>query len=99
MKTMSATEARVHFGAVLRHVDESGEVVIVERNGREVVAIVPIDEYRRMKPPQTSKRDLRQMMQDVHARIREEIGDRELTPADEMIRQMREENDARFDLP
>jgi prevent-host-death family protein len=35
-RTMSATDARVHFGEVMRHVVERGESVIVERGGETV---------------------------------------------------------------
>ena len=44
---VSATEARVHFGELLQAVDQSGETVIVERGGRELAAVIPIEEYRR----------------------------------------------------
>ena len=47
-----ATDARVHFGELLQHVTETEETVVVERNGREVAAIVPIDAYRRQRPGQ-----------------------------------------------
>jgi prevent-host-death family protein len=45
LKRMNATEARVHFGEVLRAVDSRGDRVIVERDGRPVAAIVPIREF------------------------------------------------------
>jgi len=44
-KHMSATETRVRFGEVLRAVDSGGDYVIVERDGRPIVAIVPIREF------------------------------------------------------
>jgi prevent-host-death family protein len=100
VKIVSATEARVHFGDVTRRVEERGEAVVVERDGREVVAIIPIDEYRRFEASQASRKDWWEMMEETRALIRAELGDREITPAEEMIRQIREENDARFpDLP
>ncbi len=47
--TITATEARVHFGAVLRRVAEDGEIFIVTKNGKPVAVILPIKEYERLK--------------------------------------------------
>lgn len=46
---LPATEARVHFGELIQAVEETGEAVLVERNGRPIVAVVQIDEYRRLQ--------------------------------------------------
>src|SRR5215475_7265968 len=43
-RVMSATEARVHFGEVLKAVAE-GDSVIVERAGQRLVAVVPLSDY------------------------------------------------------
>ncbi len=48
-KRVSATEAKIHLGSLIRKAAEQGETVIVERSGIPRVAIVPIDEFRRMK--------------------------------------------------
>lgn len=94
VRTVSATEARVHFGEVTRRVEERGEAIVVERDGREVVAIISIADYRRLTALRATDHDWWQLMQQNHARILEEIGDRELTPADELLHQLREERDA-----
>lgn len=94
VRTVTATEARVHFGEVTRRVEEHGEAVVVERDGREVVAIISIDDYRRLNALGETDQDWWQLMQANHTRILEELGDRELTPADELIHQLREERDA-----
>jgi prevent-host-death family protein len=96
MKTVSATEARVHFGEITRRVEERGEAVVVERDGREIVAIVPIGEYRRYVAARTTKRDSWQELEELHALVRAELGDRKVTPAEEMIRRIREEDDDHF---
>ena len=49
MKRMSATEARVHFGDVLRRVTENHEIVIVERGGTPRAAVIPIQELKRLQ--------------------------------------------------
>ncbi len=48
-KRVSATEAKTHLGALLREAAEKGQTVIVERSGIPRVAIVPFDEFERMK--------------------------------------------------
>ncbi len=44
-----ATDARVHFGELVRDIEQSGEAVLVERNGHPVVAVLPVDEFRRLQ--------------------------------------------------
>lgn len=45
---MSATQARVHFGEVLRRV-ENNEVITVERGGEPKAVVISIAEYQRLK--------------------------------------------------
>ena len=44
---ISATTARVRFGELLDAIKDRGETVIVEKNGEELAAVIPIAEYRR----------------------------------------------------
>lgn len=99
MKTiMQATEARVHFGDVLQRVAERHETIIVERAGTAKVAIVPIDEYEELERFRTERRWARanQLVQQAHDRIRQELGDRQLPPIEDVIHEMREERDAQL---
>jgi prevent-host-death family protein len=48
-RVMSATEARVHFGEVLKAVAEQGDSVIVERAGQPLAAVVSISEYEHLR--------------------------------------------------
>jgi prevent-host-death family protein len=93
---MSATEARVHFGEVMRRVSETKEAVIVERAGRPQVAIVPMDEFQRFQAMKT-KNDAEKALSDLSA-IGEKIRQRRETidfpEPEEVIRQMREERSA-----
>jgi prevent-host-death family protein len=56
---MSATEARVHFGEVLKAVAEQGDSVIVERAGRRLAAVIPLSDYEQL--PSRSDRWARSM--------------------------------------
>lgn len=42
---ISATEAKNHFGEVIRRAYRDGETFIVERDGLPVVVIMPVQEY------------------------------------------------------
>lgn len=100
-RVVSATEARIHFGELLRHVVDSGEVVIVQRDGKPQVAVLPVEEYERLKESQPGS-DWRQTMQkalDLADRIRSGRGGRPLPPPEEVIRKMREERDEQLGLP
>ncbi len=44
-RTISATEARVHFGEVLRGVSEERATYYVERSGTPVAVVIPVEEY------------------------------------------------------
>lgn len=47
-RTVSATEARVHFGEIIREATESGEPILVERSGKPQVVIVSQETWERM---------------------------------------------------
>ena len=44
-RTISATDARVHFGEVLRGVSEERATYYVERSGKPVAVVIPVEEY------------------------------------------------------
>jgi prevent-host-death family protein len=46
-KIISAVEARVHFGEIMKSSFKKGERFLVEKTGIPMVAIVSADEYRR----------------------------------------------------
>ncbi|MCA1666315.1 MAG: type II toxin-antitoxin system Phd/YefM family antitoxin [Thermomicrobia bacterium] len=90
-QAVSATEARIHFGELMRRVVERDEPVIVERGGKPEVVILSVAEYERLRANQPS--DWRTRLDAVHALIRHERGDKPLPPPEEIIRAMREERD------
>ena len=52
---MSATEARRHFGELLRRVIEDRTPVIVERGGKPQVVFVSLSEYERLRARQAER--------------------------------------------
>jgi len=95
-RVVSATQARIHFGELMRRVMETGEPTVVERAGEPVVAIIPLDEYERFLEAQKQQVDWKELVARARAQIRSELGEREMMPPEELIRQMREERDAQI---
>jgi prevent-host-death family protein len=93
-KTMTATEARVHFGRLLRDVAERGETVIVERSGLPLAVIVSVNEYNRLRIGEDEKPDWERQLDELHELIRLHHGEQEMPDAAELINAGREERDA-----
>ena len=97
--TLSATQARVRFGEVIRRVSEQDETIIVERGGERRVVILSIREYERLVAARSSNSGMHAlerlaMWRDrVHARRR----GGPLKPAEQVIAESREERDAGLD--
>jgi prevent-host-death family protein len=51
-RTISATDARVHFGEVLRGVSEERATYYVERSGTPVAVVIPVEEYEALRQQQ-----------------------------------------------
>jgi len=92
-RTMTATNARIHFGEVLRQVAQ-GKRIIVKRTGRPQAVILSPLEYERLKAtgrPEGWQEALEQAIQ-VGSRIQARRGGQPLAPPpEEIIHQMREE--------
>ena len=92
-KTMSATEARIHFGELMRHVTEQKEPVFVERAGKPQVVVISVAEYEQLTTQKVGKKKKKTIdrVLALGKQIHENAGDEPLTPPEEIIRQMREE--------
>ena len=98
LKTVSATEARVHFGELMRRVVEDQEPVIIERRGQPYVVVLSIEQYQRLRNdvPRDSWRDILEQIRETGQEIESHRGGEPLPPADEIIEQMREERNAQL---
>lgn len=92
-RSVSATEARVHFGELVRRVGENGETVVVERGGKPAIVVMPVAEYARLRDAATGASDWRELLNKAHAAIRAQLGRRRLPNPVEVIRKAREERD------
>jgi len=89
-RTVTATEARIHFGELMRRA-KSGPV-IVERAGKADVVVISKQEYDRLVE-NVPKPDWWSMVEELHAKLRVELAGRTLPDPAEIIRQGREERD------
>jgi prevent-host-death family protein len=95
-RVISATEARVHFGEMMKRVVNEQEPVIVERAGKPQVVVISVAHYERLKAAEQAQTNWRELVRQAREQIASELSDRELPAAEEMIRRMREERDARL---
>lgn len=98
-KIVSATEARVHFGELLRQVADEQQVIVVERGSRPQVVVLSLQEYERLKG-QTVDYEWQALLakaNKLRTKIAARRGNTPLSPVEEMIRQARETRDEFFD--
>jgi prevent-host-death family protein len=92
-RRISATDARIHFGELMRDVVERQQAVVVERSGEPHVVVLSVDEYQRLIAAQEEQEDWRELVSQVRAQVRADLEDRELTPSEEVLQEIREERD------
>jgi prevent-host-death family protein len=92
---VTATEARVRFGDMIRRVVENEEAIIVERGGKPQLVMLSLAQYEQLKAGySTDWQEAIARTRAIAAEIRDRRGDKPLTPTpEEVIRQMREERD------
>ncbi len=95
-RRVSATEARVHFGQLLRGVQEEGETVVVERGGRAVAVMLPMADYERLGA-QVQSRNWQARIAALHSLWEGGLAERTLPDAVAMLREGREQRDDRLD--
>jgi prevent-host-death family protein len=91
--TISATDARVHFGELMRRVVEKQEPVIVKHSGTPYVVIVSVEEYERLQAEAEAREDWRELVPQARAQVRSDLGGRALTPPEDVLRELREARD------
>ena len=89
-RTVSATEARIHFGELMRQATETHEPIIVERDGKSHIVILSIAAYERLLKGHRPE-NWRELVKRTHAQVRAELDGRALPPPEDVLRQAREE--------
>ena len=91
-RVLSATEARVHFGALLRRVVEQDETVVVERGGKPQVVVMSMPAYERLQSCRQTAANGGTALAHVHAMVRADLNGRQID-VDTLFAEMREEQD------
>jgi prevent-host-death family protein len=94
-RAVSATEARIHLGELMRQAVENREPILVECGGEPYVVILAVATYERLLRGQPQE-DWQSLVEEARTQIRSELGGRGLPPSEEVVRQMREERDAQL---
>lgn len=88
---VGAREARNRFADLLGNVHYGGQVVVVERSGKPMVAVIPVDMYRQV----IAERETRfQVLDSIRARmpaVAEEEVERDVTEAIKAVRAARDQ--------
>jgi prevent-host-death family protein len=95
-RTVSATEARVHFGEMIQRVVDDQEIIIVERSGEPQIVLLSLGQYQRLKDAEQAQVDWRERVDKAREQIAHDLNGAELKPPEEVIRRMREERDAQL---
>jgi prevent-host-death family protein len=91
--TISATNARIHFGELMQRVVEHQEPVIVERSGTPYVVMIPVEKYERLQAEAETRENWRTLVPQARAQVRSDLGGRALTPPEDVLRALREAHD------
>ena len=92
-KTLSATEARVHFGELLRAVSEDEATYVVERRGKPQVVVISAERYEHLTKFGTEELDWWRNLLEARALFQEELKGKELPDPVELINAGRQERD------
>jgi prevent-host-death family protein len=95
-RRVSATQARVHFGEILRLVNEEGATIVVERGGRAAAVILPMTDYERLGS-EAQSRNWQARITALHSLWKGELAGRELPDAVTVLREGREKRDDQLD--
>ena len=93
-RTVNATEARVHFGDLLRRVKE-GETVVVERGGVPQAVVIGLPQYQRLSSGGQAGA-WRRLAQAARDQACEELKGKEFPLPEDMLDESREERDEQF---
>jgi prevent-host-death family protein len=91
-RVVSATEARVRFGELMRQAVENHETIIVERGGKSHVVVLSVEEYERLLKGQQQD-DWKELVRGARAQIQADLGGRQLPRPEEILDQIRQERD------
>ena len=95
VKNISATEARIHFGELMRRVTEKKEAMIIERAGKPQVVVLSIDEFKRLQSLDRRENWVQALenLESIGAKVEKRRKRITVPEPESVIREMREERD------
>jgi len=97
MRSVTATEARVHFGQLLRRVVEERETVVVERAGRPEAVVLSLVDYEGLLAARGGGAGWRERVRVARELIQADIAGRSFPPPEEVLRELRDGRDEQLD--
>ena len=94
-RVVSATEARVRFGEIMRQAVENHDTIFVERGGKAHVVVLSVEDYERLREGR-QQGDWKELVRTARAQIQADLGGRKLPHPAEILNQVREERDERL---
>ncbi|HUW96316.1 MAG TPA: type II toxin-antitoxin system Phd/YefM family antitoxin [Anaerolineae bacterium] len=91
-RVVSATEARIRFGELMRQAVETRGAIVVERGGKPHVVVLSVEEYQRLLKRERQG-EWKELVQGARAQIEADLGGRTLPPPEEILAQAREGRD------
>jgi len=92
-RTVSATEARIHLGELLRGVVEDDDEVVVERAGKPAAVLISAHMHRRLTGPKVDVNKVERIVE-AGRRMKAAVGNRKIPKPEDVIRRFREERNA-----
>jgi prevent-host-death family protein len=89
--TVSATEARIHFGEVMQDAVRSRQPIVVEKAGKPQVVILAYTAYQQLVNGE--QEDWQTKLAKVHAMVKADLNGRTLPSAVEMLEEGRKARD------
>lgn len=91
-RVVSATEARIRFGELMRQAVETNEAIIVERGGKSYVVVLSVGEYERLVKRQ-QRAEWKELAHAARTQIQTDLGGRTLPSPEEILEEAREGRD------
>lgn len=94
--TVTATDARIHFGEMIRRVIEEQDTIIVERGGEPKLVMLSLLEYQRLQNAAQNQDAWLLRIEQLRTHVAAQIGNRDIPASEDIIQQMRDERDGQL---
>jgi prevent-host-death family protein len=94
-RVVSVTEARNHFGELMREAVETNEAIIVEHRGKPHVVVLSVEQYERLLKAQ-QRGGWKELVRSAGVQIQADLGGRTLPRPEEILEQAREDRDGQI---